>query len=466
MYNLITILAIKISSAKNYIWRTDMNLLQIPYLIFTVPAIFVLLLAVLFILHIKFRNAEKQTIQLKTMCDEKNIIINELQNKVKAFNDENHELTAQNIRLQSDMDNQAKYMEERIAYLEKNKEDMALKFKDISSQIIKNQNEQFGLEQKNVFALLLKPFQEQMADFKKKVETAHEESIKNSALFDIQIKDLLNMNKSLSQDAKDLSNALKGNKKMQGNWGEFQLERVLEISGLQKGINYVTQETFRNENNQMLRPDVIVNLPNERKVIIDSKVSLNDYVAYINQEDENLRAEYLKKHVQCIKSHIDELSSKEYQKLLKGSTLDYVVIFVPIESAYVEAVKFDTTLYDYAYKKNIAITTPSSLLPILRTIENLWQIENRNKNVAKIAELGGSLYDKLYNFVEDMKRIDNALITSRKYYDEAIKKLSTGKGNALSLAEQLKERGVKASKTLKIEHEENQALITDEAAND
>ena len=258
---------------------------------------------------------------------------------------------------------------------------------------------------------------------------------------------------------------LKGNKKIQGNWGEFQLERVLEISGLQRNINYVTQETFRNEDNQMLRPDVIVMLPNDRKVIVDSKVSLNDYVAFVNSEDENMRKDCLKKHIQCIKNHIDELSSKEYQKLLKDSMLDYVVIFIPVESAYVEAVREDTSLYDYAYKKNIIITTPSSLLPILRTIENLWQIENRNKNVAKIAELGGALYDKISNFVEDMKRIDNAIGTSRKYYDEAIKKLSTGKGNALSLAGQLRDRGAKVSKTLSVEYEDNNNLLTDEVAN-
>jgi DNA recombination protein RmuC len=183
-----------------------------------------------------------------------------------------------------------------------------------------------------------------MADFKQRVEQTHEENIKNSTLFDKQIKDLLSLNQNLSQDAKGLSEALKGNKKIQGNWGEFQLERVLEISGLQKGINFVVQETFRNENNQMLRPDVIIELPNDRKVIIDSKVSLNDYVNFVNSEDENERKECLKKHIQCIKNHIDELSSKEYQKLLKGSMLDYVVIFIPIESAYVEAVREDTTL--------------------------------------------------------------------------------------------------------------------------
>ena len=313
--------------------------------------------------------------------------------------------------------------------------------------------------------MLLKPFQEQIADFKQKIEKNHDDTIK----FDEQLKNLLHLNQNLSKDAKDLSEALKGNKKMQGNWGEFQLDRVLEISGLQKGINYTTQASIENEENKKLRPDVIVNLPNDRRVIVDSKVSLNNYVAYVNEEDPILREEFLKKHVQCIKSHIETLSSKEYQKLLKDSSLDYVVIFMPIESAYVEAVRFDEDLYNFAYKKNIAITTPSSLLPLLKTIESIWQIEKRNKNVAQIAELGGSLYDKLVNFLDDMQKIDGAIATSRKNYDEAIKKLSTGKGNALSLATKMKQLGAKASKTFKLDYdteEDNTLLITDEVIYD
>ena len=458
-------LAICAKSVKNMIWRTDMNFLQTQYAVLIVYGVAFCLLITAIFLYFKYRKTKDQIIASKVLFDEKSSLIKSLQDKVEVLNEENSELMAQNIRMQSDIDNQKKYLEEKILFLEQNKEELSLRFKDISNQIIKAQNEQFGIEQKNTFSLLLKPFQEQMAEFKQKVEQTHEENVKNNVLFDKKIKDLLDLNKSLSDDARGLSNALKGNKKIQGNWGEFQLERVLEISGLQRNINYVTQETFRNEDNQMLRPDVIVMLPNDRKVIVDSKVSLNDYVAFVNSEDENMRKDCLKKHIQCIKNHIDELSSKEYQKLLKDSMLDYVVIFIPVESAYVEAVREDTSLYDYAYKKNIIITTPSSLLPILRTIENLWQIENRNKNVAKIAELGGALYDKISNFVEDMKRIDNAIGTSRKYYDEAIKKLSTGKGNALSLAGQLRDRGAKVSKTLSVEYEDNNNLLTDEVAN-
>ena len=308
-----------------------MDLLQNQYAFLAISGVSIVFMLTTFFIYLKYRKTELNALELKILYDEKIKTINALQEQAKALNNENYQLSAENIRIRSDIDNQKKYMEEKLSFIEQNKEDMALKFRDISNQIIKAQNEHFGKEQKSSFELLLKPFQEQMADFKQKVEKTHEDSIK----FDEQLKNLLYLNLNLSKDAKDLSQALKGNKKMQGNWGEFQLERVLEISGLQKGINYTTQETFKNEENKMLRPDVIVNLPNDRKVIVDSKVSLNDYVAFVNEENEDLRKEYIKKYVQCLRNHIDGLSSKEYQKLLKDSSLDYVVIFIPIESAYV-----------------------------------------------------------------------------------------------------------------------------------
>ncbi len=416
----------------------------------------------------KIYDLEMLKAQADILSREKEHNMAEISSRCEKLAAENARLLEENVKIKSDIDNQKHYMEEKLAFLEKSKEELALKFRDISNEVIKAQNRQFGDEQKNAFTLLLKPFQEQMSEFKYKVEAAHQDSLKNKTSFDEQFKTLLTLNQNLSKDAEDLSAALKGNKKIQGNWGEFQLERILEIAGLQEHLNYEKQETFRNEENRMLRPDIIIKLPNDRNVIVDSKVSLNDYVNYVNCEDETLRQVYLKKHIQCIRGHIDELAGKDYQKLIKNNALDYVVIFIPVESAYVEAVRADNTLYDYAYKKNIAITTPSSLLPILRTIENLWQIENQNKNVARIAELGGALYDKLFNFTEDMQRIDKALDGARKNYDMAIKKLSTGKGNALSLAARLKQRGAKTGKAIEWDYDEENEIkeLTNEAVND
>lgn len=421
---------------------------NITIYMFIVCGIFlVTLFATLLIFIIK--NSNK-----KIIIQEQNKQLNELNNRCRNLDDENSVLVMENTKLKSEYLNHKRFMEEKLQYIEQSKNEISLKFRDISNEIIKQQSEQINENHKDTLQALLNPFKEQLQTFKDEVSKANNENIKNKSSFDEQFKSLINLNQTLSQEAQNLTNALKGSKKMQGDWGEIELNRILEISGLQKNIDYYTQENFKNENNQNLRPDVIVKLPNNRGVIVDSKVSMNDYVSFVNSEDEVSKKQFLQKHVQCIKNHIDELSAKEYQKLLKEESLDYVVIFIPIESAFVEAIKYDDNLYDYAYKKNVALTTPSSLLPILRTIENLWRIENRNKYVQKIAEVGGSLYDKISNFVEDMQKIDKALNGARQNYDLAISKLANGKGNALSLANKLKEYGAKTNKIIAIEYDE------------
>ena len=372
----------------------------------------------------------------------------------------NSGLSAENTRLKTEIGAQRRYMEEKIAYIEQSKNEMALKFRDISNEILQRQSQQINENQSAALGNLLNPFKEQLKTFKEEVARANSENIKNKSSFDEQFKNLLHLNQNLSQDAQNLTNALRGSKKMQGDWGELELARLLEVAGLQENIDYYLQQNYKGEDNQNLRPDVVVKLPNNRGVVVDSKVSLNDYTAYVNAEDETAKALALQRHVQCLKNHIDELSAKEYQKLLKEESLDYVVIFIPIESAFVAAIKHDATLYDYAYKKNIALTTPSSLLPILRTVENLWKLEKRNKHVQEIARLGGSLYDKLANFVEDMHKIDAALAAARKNYEQAIAKLSTGKGNAVSIANKIKDYGAQTSKLINLDYEtEVPALI-------
>ena len=384
----------------------------------------------------------------------------------KQQDNENYRLSAENMRLQTLLQAQHQHMQERLQDIENNKKDLELKFRDISNEILNVQSRRLNESQSQVLSAVLSPFRDQLKAFRDEVSKANTESIKNKTSFDEQFKKLIDMNNSLSQDAQNLTNALRGSKKMQGDWGEIELNRILEVAGLQKNIDYFTQENFKNENNQNLRPDVVVRLPNNRSVIVDSKVSMNDYISYVNAEDETAKAAALQRHIQCIRNHIDELSGKEYQKLLKEESLDYVVIFIPIESAFVEAIKKDDSLYDYAYKKNVALTTPSSLLPILRTVENLWQIETRNKYVQKIAEVGGSLYDKLANFVDDMQKIDKALDAARTDYDTAISKLASGKGNALSLANRLKEYGAKANKQIGMDYDENEVLKISDNSND
>ncbi len=428
------------------------ELINIPEFVYTVCSLgglLVICIAVLIVLAVK--NSNKKVLNNELIRQ-----IEELTKQNTRLEEINSALGIDNTRLKTEYNNQQRYTEEKIQYIEQSKNDMAIKFRDISNEILRMQSTQINEVQKNNLNALLTPFREQLQSFKEEVSKANTENIKNKSSFDEQFKSLLQLNQALSNDAQNLTNALRGSKKMQGDWGEVELNRILEISGLQRNIDFFTQENFKNEENQNMRPDVVVRLPNNRSVIVDSKVSMNDYINYVNSEDENQKAQYLQKHIQCIKAHIDELSAKEYQKLLKEESLDYVVIFIPIESAFAAAIKEDSTLYDYAYKKNIALTTPSSLLPILRTVENLWQIENRNKYVQKIAEVGGYLYDKLANFVDDMQKIDKSLTGARQTYEQAISKLANGKGNALSLATRLKEYGAKANKIIAMEFEDNE----------
>ena len=347
-------------------------------------------------------------------------------------------------------------MAEKIRYLEKIKEELTLKFKDISNEIIKAQHESFSAEQKTALSALLSPFAEQLKAFKTEVASAREESIKSKSSLDTQLMNLMALNQNLSKDAQSLTEALKGNKKAQGNWGEFQLDRLLESSGLRKGQDYDTQEAYYDEDKRLYRPDVIIHLPENRDIIVDSKVSLNDYLEAVNAETQQ---KFLQKNLACIKAHIDELSAKEYQKLLKGRTLNYVIMFIPVESAYVAALEADNNLYDYAYRRNVILATPLSLMPVLRTVENLWRIDSQNQNVQKIAELGGKIYDKLAAFVEDMKAIERGLNQASNAYNNAMTKLS-GRGSALSQAENMKKLGAKTGKTIALALNDNDLLLT------
>lgn len=351
-------------------------------------------------------------------------------------------------------------LNEKITYLEKIKEDLTLKFKDISGEIIKSQNAIFREEQKLSLSSIINPFAEQLKAFKQEVTAAREESIKNKTGLEAELNNLKELNQNLSQDAQNLTEALKGGKKTQGNWGECQLSRVLEISGLRKGIDYETQGTYYDENKNLYHPDVIIHLPENRDIIVDSKVSLVDYLAAISAEDDETTKRHLEKNVASLKAHIDELAAKEYQKLLKDTSLNYVIMFIPVESAYIAALDEDNLLYDYAYRRNVILATPLSLLPTLRTVENLWRIDSQNRNVGKIAELGGKIYDKLASFVEDMKTLERGLAQANNAYGNAMTKLQ-GRGGALSQAEKMRLLGSKTNKSINLPLNDVELLLED-----
>ena len=408
----------------------------------------------------KLIEKEKETALILQRYNDLTTNFNEIKNQNNSLTSNliEKELTLNTIQTKQQAREEA--LLEKITYLEKIKDDLTLKFKDISNEIIKTQHETFATSQKNTLNAILNPFAEQLKEFKTEVTATREESIKNKTNLDLQLSNLFNLNQNLSKDAQNLTEALKGGKKLQGNWGECQLSRILEISGLKKGQDYETQETYYNEDKKIYRPDVIIHLPENREIIVDSKVSLTDYLDATICENEIEKNKFLQKNLNCIKNHIDELSAKEYQKLLKDKTLNYVIMFIPIESAYISALETDPYLYDYAYKRNIILATPLSLLPTLRTVENLWRIDSQNQNVQKIAELGGKIYDKLASFVEDMKSIEKGLLQSQKAYDNAMTKLA-GRGSALSHAEKMKQLGSKTNKTINLSLNDNELLLED-----
>lgn len=369
----------------------------------------------------------------------------------------NQKLSQRNFELKISLEQEVKNNEAKISEMLKIKEQFSREFENISNRVIKMQKEDFDREQRQSLTTLLNPFQTQIKDFREQIERTNLKNENDKGVLKRELEELKNMNTTLSKNADDLVNALKGNSKIQGDWGEHQLKTILDMSGLNEGIDYQMQFNTKGEVGQNLRPDCVINLPNGKKLIVDSKVSITNYIDFVKEENEEKKKQYLNLHISSIKKHIAELSNKEYQKYL--SDIDFVFMFIPNEQAYIEALKCDNKIYDTAYKANVAITTPSSILPILRTVKNLWNIENQNKNASLIAEKAGKLYDKLVGFVENMKKIDKNLINAKSAYDDAFNQLSDGRGSALSIAEDMKEMGAKTTKQIKVE---NKSLLLDE----
>lgn len=389
--------------------------------------------------------------------------LDELKSEKDRLSEENARLIAQTATLETRMEESERHLNDKIEELKNARESLTLQFKNVSSDLLKEQSADFKKNQQESLGLILTPLKDQLDTFKKRMEEINQINAGDKGKMDEQLRRLLEMNQTLSTDAQNLTNALKGNMKHQGDWGETQLERMFEIAGFEKGIDYSVQENHKDDDGNNKRPDYIVNLPDNRRLIVDCKVSLNAYMRYVRAETPEDRKKCLKEHIKAIRDHIKELASKDYQSVIKAQGLDYVFMFVPVEQAYIEALSNDPEVYADAYQSRIALTTASSLLPVLRTVQNLWQIERQNKNVQKIAEIGGKLYDKLVGFAEDMQGIDKALNSARTSYDKALKKLSAGNGNALGWAQKMKDLGAKASKSLPAEMINDSMMIEDDS---
>ncbi len=338
--------------------------------------------------------------------------------------------------------------EEKLTLLNEAKTELSLQFKSLAQDIFDEKGKKFTEHNQSNMDALLTPFREQIADFKKKVEDVHVSDASDRARLKQELSSLRELNRQINQEAVNLTRALKGTKKVQGNWGEMILERVLEQSGLRKGEEYETQGGFRDSENRLLKPDVIIRLPLGKDIVVDSKVSLVDYERYCNTEDEAEQLDALKKHAGAVRTHIDTLSRKNYSDLTGLRSLDFVLMFVPIESAFLSAFQYDKKLFSDAFEKNIIVVTPTTLIATLRTIENIWRYERQNKNAQIIAGKAGAIYDKLRGFAEDMDKLGKQIGNVHASYEGAMTKLTVGRGNLISQATQFLNLGVKVKKEI------------------
>ncbi len=344
--------------------------------------------------------------------------------------------------------NERKHAVEKLRLLEKAREQLRLQFSNLAQQIFDEKSARFSELNRDKLEAILQPFSNQLNGLKQEINEIYRNDSRERTSLKSEILQLRDLNLQINQEANNLTNALKSNTKVQGNWGELVLERVLERSGLRKGIEYETQGGFRDPNNRLLKPDVIIHLPEGKDIIIDSKVSLTSWEKYVNSEHKDQRAHHLTALTDSIRDHVSTLSRKNYPGLAGIHCLDFVLMFMPIEAAFSAAFQQDENLFVEALTNNIIIVTPTTLLATLRTVENIWNYEHQSKNSLEIARRAGIMYDKFRGFVEEMDKIGKQLATCHTTYDSALLKLTRGRGNLIAQAEQLKELGVQVKKEI------------------
>ena len=374
--------------------------------------------------------------QIKTTLDN----LESMRNEKDMFKDE---LTKRS----SELNNMEQKLVEQKNEVEKLQDKFTKEFENLANKILDEKSEKFTRQNRENIKNILTPLQEKIATFEKKVDSTQKESISMHSALKEQLLGLKDLNVQMTKDASNLTRALKGDSKTQGNWGELVLERVLEKSGLEKDREYFVQQSFTLEDGSRVLPDVVLHLPDHKKMIIDSKVSITDYSRFVDAEDEDEKERHLKAHIISINKHIDQLSDKNYQDLYDIESPDFVLLFIPIEPAFAVAINQDNHLYNKAFEKNIVIVTPSTLLATLRTIDSMWNNEKQQQNALEIATQAGRLYDQFVNLTEDLIKVGNQLKTVQGSYDGTMKKL-TGKGNLIIKVENIKKLGIKQKKHL------------------
>ncbi len=391
-------------------------------------------------------NADKRVAEEKIIWqnDQINGLSQENEEKDAVILDLNNQVSGKVAELKTLSD---KFTEQK-ADIEQLQEKFRIEFKNLANEILEEKTQKFTEQNKIRLEEILKPLGEKIRDFEKKVEETYDKESKQRFSLEKEIKQLAELNQQISQEANNLTNALKGQSKTQGDWGEIILESILEKSGLTRDREYFVQQSFTNEHGKRMQPDVVISYPGERNVVIDAKVSLTAYErlsSAVTNEDQEIA---LRDHLLSIRNHINELNTKNYQDLYQLKSLDFVMMFMPIEPAYLVAMQKDPGLWNYAYERRVLLISPTNLIAALRMISNLWRVENQNKNAMEIARQSGDMLDKLAGFVDDILDIGNKLDSTRRSYDAAMNKLSTGKGNLIRRAGKIKELGAKSSKEL------------------
>jgi len=390
---------------------------------------------------------EERQRQLNNTITQLNENINKVETEREQIRKDKELLNSELSRRNAELDNLQQLNLKRDEELAKQQEQLRKDFELMASRILDEKSEKFTLQNKENIKNILNPLEEKIKTFEKKVEDTQKENISMHSALKQQLLGLKDLNQQMAKEATNLTKALKGDSKTQGNWGELVLERVLEKSGLEKDREYFVQQNFKREDGSRVMPDVVLHLPDSKKMVIDSKVSLTDYERLVNADDEE-RPIHLKAHVNSIKKHVDQLSAKNYQDLYDIESPDFVLMFIPIEPAFAVAINEDNTLYNKAFEQNIVIVTPSTLLATLRTIDTMWNNEKQQQNAIEIAKQAGALYDKFEGLVTDLTGVGKKIDAAKTDYSSAMNKLVEGKGNLISRVEKIKKMGAKAKKSL------------------
>jgi len=394
----------------------------------------------------------QQNTVLNTRFEELKKDYGKLEDKFNEVSEKRQQAELQNASLRSDYNNLNEKLVTERKQLEELQKKFQVEFENIANKILKQNTLEFSQSSAKNMGDLLNPLKEKISTFEKKVDDTYQKGLKDQTNLLAVLKNLHDLNMRLDKDAQDLTKALKSDSKKQGNWGEVVLERMLEDSGLSRNQEFFIQETGKNEEGQTIRPDVIIKLPQEKHLIIDSKVSLTAYHDYISLEDGEKKENALKRHIDSMKGHVRELSDKNYPSMANKNVPDFVLMFMPLESAFAFAVQTDPSLFNFAWDRKIVIVSPTTLLATLKTIEAIWRQEKQTRNALEIAEQGGKLYDKFVGFLADLEKIGVNLQRASDSYSEAHKKLSSGRGNILGQVEKMRELGAKTSKNLPSEY--------------